>query len=437
MHISAPLAPEDLEPHLEQPSVASPVFSPLCCPAGTAEGPAAFELSPRGDADVVRASKSSAAGNEVEIRAAKVPGIGVPPLSAELLQRVRRTLDGGGRFVPAEEGDGVWIITSASGKPVAVWKASDEERQDRSNTSAAIERGCPRGQRAEREYLAYLLDQALPVQLRAGVPPTLLVQVLRGGGLGGRRQQQTGSIQQFVESEGSSEDWGASHYGTTNVQRIAVFDLLTLNLDRHGGNMLVSKLDGRTLVPIDHGYALPQQLAGEPWLDWRLWPQAQGAVEPELCAAVLALSPELARPMVTALGLPPGVWKTARRQVTQLQAALQAGHSLRYVAESLMDAGTAVAAADDDMAGASGMEQLPSPRQQVVERFAVVVEKEEAEELQLPTDPQAAGLLTQPPACRAVTPLLPTLTTSAQAMTATVGGMPPGLTAATQLRVGA
>jgi hypothetical protein len=64
---------------------------------------------------------------------------------------------------------------------------------------------------------------------------------------------------------GSSEDFGASKFDLMNIQRIAIFDLLTLNLNKHGGNMLVD--EHGTLISIDHGYSLPEEIAGEPWLE--------------------------------------------------------------------------------------------------------------------------------------------------------------------------
>jgi hypothetical protein len=75
-----------------------------------------------------------------------------------------------------------------------------------------------------------------------------------------------------------------------DVQRIGILDLRLFNTDRHAGNMLVrrprsspsaARLDGAALldmqqyelVPIDHGFALPEALE-PPYFEWQHWPQA-------------------------------------------------------------------------------------------------------------------------------------------------------------------
>lgn len=74
-----------------------------------------------------------------------------------------------------------------------------------------------------------------------------------------------------------------------DVQRIGILDLRLFNTDRHAGNMLVrrrapssqQRMDGASLldmqqyelVPIDHGFALPEALE-PPYFEWQHWPQA-------------------------------------------------------------------------------------------------------------------------------------------------------------------
>jgi len=304
--------------------VPSPVFSPMSCPMNGG-APLELDLSAPDSQSADETVGLSLSGDE--LHAASVPGVAIPPESERLLEDVRGALHAGGKFVPAEDGDGVLLVLSPTGEPIAVWKSQFEERRDH---STAIEQGCGRGQRAQREFMAYLVDKALPPDLRAGVPPTVLAQINRRNGF----PPHLGSIQRFVQSKSSSEDWGSSQFGRDNVQRIAIFDLLTLNLDRHGGNMLVGH-DGK-LIPIDHGYSLPEVIAGEPWLDWRLWPQASAPVDDGLRSSVLSINPLIAKPFAEALGLPDGVWQTVARMTVQLQHALTAGQTLRDVAESLM-----------------------------------------------------------------------------------------------------
>ena len=45
------------------------------------------------------------------------------------------------------------------------------------------------------------------------------------------------------------------------VQKIAVLDIRLANADRHAGNILVCQDgDHMQLVPIDHGYCLPEKV---------------------------------------------------------------------------------------------------------------------------------------------------------------------------------
>ena len=83
-----------------------------------------------------------------------------------------------------------------------------------------------------------MLDMQSPAEFRAGVPETALVRLQHPALFDG--QEKIGSLQRFRANRGGAEDWGAPSFSRKNVQNIALFDLLTLNLDRHGGNMLVS-----------------------------------------------------------------------------------------------------------------------------------------------------------------------------------------------------
>ena len=306
----------------------SPVFSPLYT-ASDSDEPTGFDLCEEA-ASVANETPTTSESSIAAIELHSPPDLPVPPEALLLLADVEDALRRGGRFEKAQDGDGVWLLRSADGDEIAVFKDEHDEEGDRSKMSVAIQRGCQKGQRARREYLAYLLDSALPAQLRAGVPATCLVQVYhRSMGM----LHKFGSVQRYITGMGSSEDFGASKFDLMNVQRIAIFDLLTLNLDRHGGNMLVDEYG--TLIPIDHGYSLPEEIAGEPWLDWRLWPQA-GLVDEELRLHVQQLNPLFAKNSVSALGLSDGVWHNVARRTVQLQQALSAGDSLRDVAESLM-----------------------------------------------------------------------------------------------------
>jgi len=254
----------------------------------------------------------------------------------DLITTARRALRSGGRIEPIDGTvNGVYQIKDRSGAPVAIFKPQDEERSDDelsrgSDLTEAIERGCPSGQSAKREYLAYMLDAQSPPHFQAGIPPTSLIRISHpffGGSI------KVGSLQAFVPNRGSSEDWGSSSFSAQNVQRIALFDLRTLNLDRHGGNMVVDHAGD--LVPIDHGYAFPETL-GEPWFDWRLWPQAKLNLDAASTNFVASLDPMAAKGLVQDLGLGDGVWRTVAVMTLLLQASVQAGLTLYSCANATM-----------------------------------------------------------------------------------------------------
>ena len=88
-----------------------------------------------------------------------------------------------------------------------------------------------------------------------------------------------GSLQAFCTSEGGIENFSPDLFHKNEVHKIAILDLRILNIDRNEGNILVKiKIDKktrrkvRTLVPIDHGLCIPDNLAvcsyDLAWLSW-------------------------------------------------------------------------------------------------------------------------------------------------------------------------
>ena len=69
-----------------------------------------------------------------------------------------------------------------------------------------------------------------------------------------------GSLQQFVTAVSNCEDMGPSRFAAPEVHKIAVLDMRLVNADRNGANILVQKegSDDYRLIPIDHGYCLPE-----------------------------------------------------------------------------------------------------------------------------------------------------------------------------------
>ena len=116
-----------------------------------------------------------------------------------------------------------------------------------------------------------------------------------------------GSLQRFESAVGCAEDFSPSCFSALAVQRIALLDIRLFNMDRHGGNMLVQRCAARQLewaesgadaaaagggtagggggadslhlIPIDHGFCLPERptLAS---FEWRGWAQAAAPLEP-------------------------------------------------------------------------------------------------------------------------------------------------------------
>lgn len=89
-----------------------------------------------------------------------------------------------------------------------------------------------------------------------------------------------GSLQLFCENEGPIENFSPDLFHKDEVHKIAILDLRLLNIDRNECNILVKtktlKNTGkkiRTLVPIDHGLCIPDNLNvcsfDLAWLSWR------------------------------------------------------------------------------------------------------------------------------------------------------------------------
>ena len=89
---------------------------------------------------------------------------------------------------------------------------------------------------AARELVAYQLDRGF-----AGVPKTAVDKLLLRTRTGTRLSEQTGSIQQFVESHGDASEYrfDGSEFSLRASERIALQDLRLFNCDRHEGNFLV------------------------------------------------------------------------------------------------------------------------------------------------------------------------------------------------------
>ncbi|KAK6137082.1 hypothetical protein DH2020_029175 [Rehmannia glutinosa] len=158
---------------------------------------------------------------------------------------------------------GAYLMLDKSGTEyVSVFKPVDEEPMAVNNPRGlplsedgeGLKKGTRVGEGAIRECAVYLLDHP------------------KSGGA----RFLSGSLQMFMENNGSCEDMGLSAFPVQEVHKIAVLDIRMANADRHAGNILVSKgEDGQTvLIPIDHGYCLPYSFE-DCTFDWLYWPQAR------------------------------------------------------------------------------------------------------------------------------------------------------------------
>jgi hypothetical protein len=173
----------------------------------------------------------------------------------------------------AEGSGGVYFMRDATGqKNVAVFKPIDEEPMAENNPRGlplstdgeGMKRGTIVGEGALREVAAYILDHPVddcrsgPSVGFSGVPPTTLVQSIHRG-----KSFKIGSLQMFMDNNGSSEDMGPRAFPVKEVHKIAVLDIRLANADRHAGNILVHREEeggSYKLIPIDHGYCLPEKV---------------------------------------------------------------------------------------------------------------------------------------------------------------------------------
>ncbi|TVU32426.1 hypothetical protein EJB05_24157 [Eragrostis curvula] len=208
-------------------------------------------------------------------------------------------------FLPdmsTEGSGGVYFMKDHSGQSnVAVFKPIDEEPMAENNPRGlplsvdgeGLKRGTRVGEGALREVAAYVLDHPIDgcksdgTAGFSGVPPTALVRCFHMG-----KEFKIGSLQMFVSNFGSCEDMGPRAFPVKEVQKIAVLDIRLANADRHAGNILVCQDgDHLKLVPIDHGYCLPEKFE-DCTFEWLYWPQAREPFSAETVAYIRSLDAE-------------------------------------------------------------------------------------------------------------------------------------------------
>jgi hypothetical protein len=221
--------------------------------------------------------------------------IKLPSVICDMIDQTFDGLDQGNSPIRSTEGTGgtYFMLDNTGKKYLSVFKPIDEEPMAVNNprglplseNGEGLKKGTRVGQGAYREVAAYILDHPKSGRRSfsgeekgfSGVPPTTMVKCLHRdfyhpNGL----KQKIGSLQRFMENFGSCEDVGPGSFPVEEVHKISVLDIRMANADRHAGNILVGKSeDGRTaLIPIDHGYCLPETFE-DCTFEWLYWPQAK------------------------------------------------------------------------------------------------------------------------------------------------------------------
>jgi len=230
---------------------------------------------------------------------------------------------------------GCYILRNDSGKNIAIIKPTDEEPLAPNNPKGFVGRslGDPGlkptvrvGEAALRETAAYLLDY----DRFARVPWTSLAKVTHevfhynqaSDLVASAKEHNTKlvSLQEYVVHQYEASDVGTAMFPVDAVHRIGILDIRLFNTDRHSGNILVCKrkdqqqqtsipknastgalsgypsnqegfkLPSVDLVPIDHGFCLPETLETA-YFEWLHWPQASMAFNDEELEYISKLDP--------------------------------------------------------------------------------------------------------------------------------------------------
>eukprot|EP00268_Persea_americana_P037087 TRINITY_DN36688_c0_g1_i1.p1 TRINITY_DN36688_c0_g1~~TRINITY_DN36688_c0_g1_i1.p1 ORF type:complete len:587 (+),score=112.52 TRINITY_DN36688_c0_g1_i1:950-2710(+) len=228
------------------------------------------------------------------------PKVELSAVIENLINATFAGLEKGNFPVRSSEGSGgAYFMQDSLGRCIGIFKPIDEEPMAVNNPQGlplssngeGLKRGTRVGEGALREVAAYILDH--PRRGRrsflsdeigfSGVPPTVMIRCLHKafnhpqGYKHAVKNFKIGSLQMFVKNCGSCEDMGPRAFPVEEVHKISVLDIRLANADRHAGNILVSKAGNEgqiILVPIDHGYCLPEKFE-DCTFDWLYWPQSR------------------------------------------------------------------------------------------------------------------------------------------------------------------
>jgi len=209
-----------------------------------------------------------------------------------LIRNIEEGFEAGFEPELCEEGiNGTYFLKDKNGNKIGVFKPKDEEGNSpqnpkKNNNEEEKEldstKGIKEGEATLREVAAYLLDSSK----FHGVPLTFMAEVSHPSF--SNQTVKIGSIQSFVKHDGCSEDISCNLFPINEVHKIGILDIMMFNMDRHGGNILYKKTQsGYKLVPIDHGFSLPEYKSydessiGNAWFDWFTWTQAKEKFDQE------------------------------------------------------------------------------------------------------------------------------------------------------------
>lgn len=241
------------------------------------------------------------------------PKIELPSVLWNMVNATFDGLENGNNPIRSMEGTGgaYFMQDSYGQKFVSVFKPIDEEPMAVNNPQGlplssdgeGLKKGTRVGEGAFREVAAYILDHPESGHRSlfgdekgfAGVPPTVMVKCFhKGFNHPEDVAVKIGSLQMFMENNGSCEDMGPGTFPVREVHKISVLDIRMANADRHAGNILLSKdaEDGETLlIPIDHGYCLPESFE-DCTFDWLYWPQAHQPYDASTIEYIMSLDAE-------------------------------------------------------------------------------------------------------------------------------------------------
>eukprot|EP01102_Stenamoeba_stenopodia_P005519 TRINITY_DN1627_c0_g1_i1.p1 TRINITY_DN1627_c0_g1~~TRINITY_DN1627_c0_g1_i1.p1 ORF type:complete len:472 (-),score=83.34 TRINITY_DN1627_c0_g1_i1:194-1609(-) len=246
-----------------------------------------------------------------------------------------------------EDGEGgTYFLRDVNGNNIAVFKPADEEpfsvgnpkrgdkpESDQELRGSDIKKGILPGEGCYREVAAYLLDKDF-----AKVPLTVFVEF--NYPLFNWKEKQ-GSLQKFVPHHFESWDIGPTKYRVSDVHRIGILDLRIFNVDRHGGNLLVKRLDivdkgCYDLIPIDHGLSLPESVNGtDLWFEWLTWSQAKAPFGQEELQYIANINVAKDAALLRELGIREECVRTMMISTTLLKLAAAKGMTLFQIAHLL------------------------------------------------------------------------------------------------------